>query len=78
MDDWHHLEGKEKPLANQRRWAPPQHNDVEYVTTSQPSTLDEATTQGFDTAIALRIKEKLAWWIRKPAEPCRRIAHFLT
>lgn len=73
------LEGKEKPLPKQLRWAVLKRGQVGHLTDNQLVALAEIIDQGLDTATAWRIKEKLAW-VRKASSRRAarwRITHYL-
>ncbi|GAB3325576.1 hypothetical protein GCM10027428_34830 [Haliea atlantica] len=79
VDSVRKLEGKEKPLPKQLRWAVLKRGQVGHLTDNQLLALAEIIDQGLDTATAWRIKEKLAW-VRKARTPRGarwRITHYL-
>ena len=79
VDTVRKLEGKEKPLPKQLRWAALKRGQVGHLTDNQLVALAEIIYQGLDTATAWRIKDKLAW-VSKALTPRAarwRITHYL-
>lgn len=79
LDEVRKAEGNEKPLPKHLRWAVLKKGQVGNMTTNQLFALAELLKQGFDTATAWKIKEKLQW-IREAMTPQAaswRITHFI-
>ena len=61
LDDVRKQESRVVPLPKHTRWAVLKKAVADYLTTNQLKALSELLAQGFDTAIAWRIKERLKW-----------------
>ena len=61
LDDVRKQESHVVPLPKHTRWAVLKNAIADHLTVNQLNALAELLSQGFDTAIAWRIKERLKW-----------------
>jgi len=61
LDEVRKKENHVTPLPRHVRWAVLKNGELDRLTTNQLNALAELLDQGFDTAIAWRIKERLKW-----------------
>lgn len=73
LDDVRKQESRVVPLPRYSRWVVLKKAVADHLTTNQIKALSELLAQGFDTAIAWRIKEHLKW-IREA--PTLRVARW--
>lgn len=79
LDEVRKKESHVIPLPKHVRWAVLKNGELDHLTTNQLNALAELLDQGFDTAIAWRVKERLKW-IREAKTPRAarwRITHFI-
>jgi len=79
LDEVRKSENHVTPLPKHVRWAVLKNGEVDHLTTNQLNALAELLDQGFDTAIAWRIKERLKWirLAKTPRAARWRITHFI-
>ena len=63
------------PLLKHTRWAVLKNAVVDHLTAHQLNALGELLAQGFDTATARRVKERLKWIHQVRTPPGRTLAY---
>jgi transposase len=79
LDEVRRSESRVQPMPKHLRWAVLRKGEFERLTTNQLNALSELLDQGFDTATAWRIKERLSWirLAKTPRAARWRITRFL-